>query len=47
VRADRLGEMVAFHDGRAYSLRVYGPSLPTWDPRTAIDEWLERFAFTD
>lgn len=38
-------EVTAIHDGRAYVLRVFGPSSP-WDPQPVIDEWLGRISFT-
>jgi hypothetical protein len=40
-------EVNAFHAGRAYSLRVWGPTAPDWDPRPVADEWLARFSFSE
>lgn len=40
-------ELVALHAGRAYAVRVFGPSGPDYDPRRVLDEWLARFEFTD
>jgi hypothetical protein len=45
--SQNAAEVLALHNGRAYAFRVFGPSLPSWDPRPVVEEWLPRFAFTD
>jgi hypothetical protein len=40
-------EVTALHGGRAYSLRVWGPTAAEWDPRPVVDEWLARFSFAE
>jgi hypothetical protein len=44
---DDAGLVMAFHNGRAYEVRVFSLRGPQWDPRAVIDEWLPRFSFTD
>lgn len=44
--SDLSVEVSAMRGGRAYVLRVFGPS-PPWDPHPVMEEWLGRFSFAN